>query len=101
MATGSGGATIQQGAPSAAQTQDIVLIGASRVLVAGGRSGVVEFQSGSNILSLLLGSGAGIQNATAIGANEDEEWFAVADDSSRTVRIHELDVSVGLPQSAL
>jgi hypothetical protein len=101
MAAGSGGATVQQGAPSAAQTQDIVLIGANRVLVAGGRSGLVEFQTGSNILSLLLGDGVGIDSATAIVANEEEEWFAIADDSSRTIRIHDFDVSIGLPQSTL
>jgi len=101
MAAGAGGSTIQQGAPSAAQTQDIVLIGASRVLVAGGRSGLVEYQTGSNILSLLLGDGAGIESATAIAANEDEEWFAIADDSTGMIRIHDLDVVVGLPQSTL
>jgi len=101
MAAGSGGATTQQGAPSAAQTQDIDVIGTSRVLVAGGRSGVVEYQTGSNILSLLLGDGAGISSSTAILANEDEEWFAVADDETRMIQIHDLDVSIGLPQSTI
>jgi len=99
VATGSGGATQQQGAPSAAQTSDIIVIGANRVLVAGGRSGVLDFQTGSNILSLFLTEGAGVESASALAANVDEEWFAICDTDQAAILIHDLEPTSGTPQA--
>jgi len=99
VAAGAGGATRQQGAPSASQTSDIELIGGSRVFVAGGRSGVVEFQNGSNILSLFLGEDQGVDGASAIAASLDEAWFVVADDERDEILFFGLDTSAGVPKS--
>ena len=101
VASGSGGATRQQGAPGAAETADVELVGASRVFVAGGRSGVLEFQTGSNILSLQLSDDAGVESATAIAANSDEGWFAIADDEQGEILFHTLETSVGAPTGEL
>jgi hypothetical protein len=96
--TGSGGATQQQGAPGAAQTSDIITIGTNRVLVAGGRSGVLDFQTGSNVLSLFLNEGAGVESASALAANVDEEWFAISDTDQQAILIHDLEPTSGTPQ---
>ena len=99
VASGGGGATRQQGAPGASKTSDIETVGASRVFVAGGGSGVLEFQTGSNILSLFLTDVGGVSSASAIGANEEEEWFAIADDEADQLLVVELDAASGTPSS--
>ena len=63
VASGGGGATRQQGA---------------EVLKHGG-SGVRS----STGLSLFLTDAGGVSSASAIAANEDDEWFAIADDEVR------------------
>jgi len=100
VASGAGGATRQQGAPSAAKTSDIETVGATRVFVAGGSSGLVEYQTGSNILSLSLTDAAGVTSASAIAANMDDEWFAIADDEAGKVLFYDLDTSAGGPTSS-
>jgi len=99
VASGGGGATRQQGAPGASKTSDIETIGASRVFVAGGASGVLEFQTGPNILSLFLTEAGGVSSASAIAANEDDEWFAIADDETEQLLIVEMDAGSGTPSS--
>ena len=99
VASGGGGATRQQGAPGASKTSDIETVGASRVFVAGGGSGVLEFQTGSNLLSLFLTDAGGVSSASAIAANEDDEWFAIADDEAETVILVDLDAASGTPSA--
>ena len=99
VASGGGGATRQQGAPGASKTSDIETIGATRVFVAGGGSGVLEFQTGPNLLSLFLTEAGGVNSASAIVANEDEEWFAIADDEAQRLLIVELDAGSGTPST--
>ena len=100
VASGGGGATRQQGAPGASKTSDVETVGASRVFVAGGGSGVLEFQTGSNILSLFLTDAGGVRSASAIAANEDDEWFAIADDEAEQLLIVEMDGASGTPSAS-
>ena len=99
VTSGGGGATRQQGAPGASKTSDIETVGASRVFVAGGGSGVLEFQTGSNLLSLFLTDAGGVSSASAIAANEDDEWFAIADDEAEKVILVDLDAASGTPSA--
>ena len=98
VAAGSGAASQQLGSPAGAEVSDVVTVGNNRFMVAGGEAGVLEFQTESNALSLVLTE---MDEATAIAANDDEGWFAVADDGTGEVLFHSFAADSGTPQSIL
>jgi hypothetical protein len=89
----------QLGTIGSASTSDVVLVGSTRVLVAGGTAGVLDFQSSSNSLSVLLGVADGVDNATALAVEDDGEWFAICDGDQDALLIHHFDYMGGIPTS--
>ena len=62
-------------------------MGASRVFVAGGGSGVLEFQTAQTLLFSLTLAESAVHPRLP---HEDDEWFAIADDEAEKVNLVDL-----------
>ena len=99
VAVGTGAASQQLNSPFDAETSDVILVGTRRFMVAAGEAGVLEFQTDSNGVVVLLSEGNGIEDASAIVASESSEWFAIADAGTQAVHFHTMDGATGTPQA--
>ncbi len=77
-----GNATQPTTVVGAADLTDVLTVPSSgRIFMAGGGSGVIEYQTGANLTSISIGTDDGLVDVTALGLDPDESLLTVADAS--------------------